>query len=92
MTDIDLQIAELARELMMLTLIIAAPVLIAGLIVGLGVSLFQALTSIQEQTMSLIPKMFAVMIISLVILSPAMQLLRDYAQRVFERLSVFGLS
>ena len=92
MTDFDLQIAELARELMMLTLVIAAPILIAGLIVGLGVSLFQALTSVQEQTLSLIPKMFAVMLVTLVILSPTMQLLRDYAERVFERITMFGLS
>ena len=92
MTDFDLQIAELARELMMLTLVIAAPILIAGLIVGLAVSLFQALTSVQEQTLSLIPKMFAVMLVTLVILSPTMQLLRDYAERVFERIQMFGLS
>lgn len=90
--DLDLQIAELARELMMLTLVIVAPILIAGLIVGLSVSLFQALTSIQEQTLSLIPKMFAVMIVTLVILSPTLQLLRDYAERVFERITLFGLS
>jgi len=92
MPNLDLQIAELARELMMLTLVIVAPILIAGLIVGLSVSLFQALTSIQEQTLSLIPKMFAVMIVTLLILSPMMQLLRDYAQRVFERMTSFGLS
>ena len=92
MPDLDLQIAELARELMIITLIVAGPVLIAGLIVGLLVSLFQALTSIQEQTMSLIPKMFAVMVVSLMILSPAMQILRDYTERILERLSTFGLS
>ena len=92
MPDLDLQIAELARELMVLTLIISGPILIAGLVVGLSVSLFQALTSVQEQTMSMIPKMFTVMLVALMILSPALQMLRDYTERIFERLTSFGLS
>lgn len=92
MPDLDLQIAELARELMVLTLIISGPILIAGLAVGLSVSLFQALTSVQEQTMSMIPKMFTVMLVALMILSPALQMLRDYTERIFERLTSFGLS
>ncbi len=92
MPDLDLQIAELARELMVITLIISGPVLISGLLVGLSVSIFQALTSVQEQTMSMIPKMFTVMLVALMLLSPALQLLRDYAQRIFESLASFGLS
>jgi flagellar biosynthetic protein FliQ len=67
-------------------------VLIIGLIVGLGVSLFQALTSVQEQTMSLIPKMFAVMLVTLLLLAPAMQIMRDYTLRILEQLHTFGLS
>jgi flagellar biosynthetic protein FliQ len=90
--DLDLQITDLARELLMTTLMLAAPVLIIGLIVGLSVSLFQALTSVQEQTMSLIPKMFAVMLVSLLLLAPAMQVMRDYTLRILEQLNLFGLS
>lgn len=92
MSDLDLQITELARELLMTTLLIAGPILIVGLVVGVAVSLFQALTSVQEQTMSLIPKMMAVMGVTLLLLAPALQLLRDYAEQVFSRLHTFGLS
>lgn len=92
MPDLDLQITDLARELLMTALLLAAPVLIVGLIVGLSVSLFQALTSVQEQTMSLIPKMFAVMVVSLLLLVPAMQVMRDYTLRILEQLHSFGLS
>ena len=92
MPDLDLQITDLARELLMTALMLAAPVLIVGLIVGLGVSLFQALTSVQEQTMSLIPKMFAVMLVSLLLLAPALQVMRDYTLRILEQLNLFGLS
>lgn len=91
MGTLELQVTDLARELMMLTIMIAGPILLVGLVVGVGVSLFQALTSVQEQTMSLIPKMFATMLVSLLILSPALQLMRDYAERVFSQLSSFGL-
>jgi flagellar biosynthetic protein FliQ len=90
--ELDLQITDLARELLMTALVLAAPVLIVGLIVGLAVSLFQALTSVQEQTMSLIPKMFAVLLVLLLLLAPAMQVMRDYTLRIFEQLSTFGLS
>ena len=92
MDDLDLQITELARDLLLTTMIIAGPMLMIGLVVGLTVSLFQALTSVQEQTMSLIPKMLAVMAISLLLLAPTLQLLRDYAARVFAQLHSFGLS
>ena len=92
MPDIDLQITDLARELLMTSLMLAAPVLLIGLIVGLGVSLFQALTSVQEQTMSLIPKMFAVMLVTLLLLAPAMQIMRDYTIRILAQLNSFGLS
>ncbi|MCZ6597409.1 MAG: flagellar biosynthetic protein FliQ [Planctomycetota bacterium] len=90
--NLDLQVIDLARELLLTVVIIAAPVLIVGLIVGVSVSLFQALTSVQEQTMSLIPKMFAVIMVALLMLAPALGLLRDYATRVFEQLNTFGLS
>lgn len=92
MVDMDYQITELARDLLWTTMILAGPVLVVGLAVGLIVSLFQALTSVQEQTMSLIPKMLAVMIVVLLLLSPALQLLREYTERVLSRLVTFGLS
>jgi len=88
----DLQMTDLARELLFTTILIAGPILMVGLVVGVVVSLFQALTSVQEQTMSLIPKMFAVMMTILLILAPALQLLRDYTLKILERLTSFGLS
>ena len=66
--------------------------LLVGLVVGVAISLFQALTSVQEQTMSLIPKMFAVMLVVLLLLSPALQIMIDYTKRVLAELVSFGLS
>jgi flagellar biosynthesis protein FliQ len=47
---------------------------------------------VQEQTMSLIPKMFAVMGVMLLLLAPMLRLLSDYAAGILARLQVFGLS
>jgi flagellar biosynthetic protein FliQ len=90
--QLDLSVVELARDLLVTTLLLAGPILVVGLVVGVGVSLFQALTSVQEQTMSLIPKMFAVLGVALLLLAPMLQVLVDYAQRVLQQLNTFGLS
>ncbi len=92
MESIDLRLVDIARELLLTTLMVAGPVLIVGLLVGVSVSLFQALTSVQEQTMSLVPKMLAVMIVTLVLLAPALRLLSDFTTRILGRMVEFGLS
>jgi flagellar biosynthesis protein FliQ len=91
-SSLDLTITDIARELLMTVIVLAGPVLLVGLVVGVSVSLFQALTSVQEQTLSLVPKMFSVMLVVLLLLAPALHILVDYTHRVFERLVTFGLS
>ena len=92
MSNLDMQVTDLARELLITTMLLAGPVLLVGLVVGIAVSLFQALTSVQEQTMSLIPKMMAVMLVVLLLLAPALQLMADYTSRVLGQMVSFGLS
>jgi len=92
METLDLQVLDLAREMLGIALLIAGPILIVGLVVGVAVSVFQALTSVQEQTLSLVPKMLAVVLVGLLLLAPALTLLRDFCLRVFEQLNTFGLS
>ena len=89
--NLDTHITDLARELLLTTILLAGPVLLVGLVVGIAVSLFQALTSVQEQTLSLVPKMLAVMLVVLLLLAPALQILVDYTSRVFGQLVSFGL-
>jgi flagellar biosynthetic protein FliQ len=90
--ELDLQVAELAREMLVTALVLAGPMLIVGLIVGVGVSVFQALTSVQEQTLSLVPKMLAVLGVALLLLVPSLGILRDYTLRIFAQVVSFGLS
>jgi flagellar biosynthetic protein FliQ len=88
----DLYISDLVRELLLTALMLAGPVLLVGLVVGVAVSLFQALTSVQEQTLSLVPKMVAVILMTLLLLAPALQVIRDYTVGIFGQLVEFGLS
>jgi flagellar biosynthetic protein FliQ len=92
METLDLQVLDLARDMIVLALLIAGPLLLVGLVVGVAVSVFQALTSVQEQTLSVVPKMLAVVLVGLLLLAPALSLLTDFCVRVFAQLNTFGLS
>ena len=92
MQTLDVQVLDLAREMVGIALLIAGPILLVGLVVGVSVSVFQALTSVQEQTLSIVPKMLAVVLVGLFLLAPALGLLRDFCLRVFAQLNTFGLS
>jgi len=92
MDKLDLQIVEMARDMLVTTLVLSGPIMLVGLVVGVLISLFQALTSVQEQTMSQVPKMLAVLGATLLLLAPMLQVLRDYTERVLTQLHTFGLS
>ena len=59
-------VIQMAQEALRMVLIISAPMLGLGLLVGLAVSIFQATTSIQEQTLAFIPKIVAVFVAILI--------------------------
>ncbi|MDB5672983.1 MAG: flagellar biosynthetic protein FliQ [Alphaproteobacteria bacterium] len=68
-------VIELARAGLVLTLTLAGPMLITSLIVGVVIGLFQALTQVQEQTLTFVPKLLAVglvMLLSLPMIGHAM--------------------
>jgi flagellar biosynthetic protein FliQ len=84
------QVISLAMEAMQLAMKVALPLLMAGLLVGLLVSVFQAVTQIQEQTLSFIPKILAVAVV-LVVAGPWMldQVL-SYTQHLYEAIPKFA--
>lgn len=65
----EVTVMKLAKDAVLLVLLVSAPSLILGLLVGLAVSVFQAVTSIQEMTLAMIPKILAVFL-SLVLCGP----------------------
>jgi flagellar biosynthetic protein FliQ len=68
------QVIELGRELLYTALLLAMPVLAASLVVGLLVSIFQTVTSIQEQTLSFVPRMLAVGLVIVLTMPWALQI------------------
>ncbi|WP_330390898.1 flagellar biosynthesis protein FliQ [Tindallia magadiensis] len=82
-------IIELGQQTMLTILLMSAPMLGFGLIVGLSVSIFQTITSIQEQTLTFVPKIIAVFT-SIIIFSPwLLSILINFTNTLFEDLSRF---
>ena len=90
MTEGDLAI--MARDALIVLLKIVGPVLAAGLLVGLVVSMLQALTQINESTRGFIPKLAAVCVTLAVLGGFFMQVLGDYARSMFDQLITIGLA
>ena len=77
---------DLMREAVMLVLVLGAPILLGGLVVGLVVSIFQAVTQIQEQTLTFVPKIVA-MLVAVVIFGPwILGRLVEFGARMFAQL------
>ncbi|MBM83872.1 MAG: flagellar biosynthetic protein FliQ [Planctomycetaceae bacterium] len=77
------QVTELGQSAIMTTLTIGAPMLIVALIVGLAVSLLQAVTQVQDQTISLVPKIIAVVFALMVFLPWIAERMVEYSTQVF---------
>jgi flagellar biosynthetic protein FliQ len=77
-------VIDLGRQALELTLLVSAPLFIAALVTGLIISIFQAATQINEQTLSFVPKLIATFI-TLVLAGPWMiTMLTDFIRRLFE--------
>jgi flagellar biosynthetic protein FliQ len=79
-------VVDLARQALWMTMLISAPLLGVGLIVGLLVGIFQAATSINEQTLSFIPKVLAVGLTMAIAGGWMINTMVDYTKNVFTRI------
>lgn len=73
----------IVREAVMETLIISVPLLLIGMVVGLIVAILQATTSIQEQTLSFVPKIVAILVGLVIFGRFFMESLVEYTRRLF---------
>ena len=76
-------VLSLGREAIMMTLLVSAPMLAFGLIVGLAISILQAVTQIHEMTLTFIPKIIAVAVAMLIFMPWMINLIVDYTTRLF---------
>jgi flagellar biosynthetic protein FliQ len=85
-------VLALAREGLWVSLVVGAPGLLAALVVGVAISLLQALTQIQESTLSFLPKLAAILIAQLLTLPFAITVLGDFTRSLFARIVELGTS
>jgi flagellar biosynthetic protein FliQ len=77
-------VVSIGREALMLTLMMAGPMLLFGLVVGVLVALFQAVTQIQEMTLTFVPKIVAVAVALLLFLPWMINIATDFTRHMFE--------
>ena len=80
----------LCRQVLVEALMLIAPLLGVSLIVGIAIALFQALTSLQEQTVAMVPKLLALLGASFLLLPWILQRLVEFAQRILMNLGRLG--
>ena len=84
-------VVDIGRQALWATLLVSAPLLGVALVVGLVIGIVQAATSINEMTLSFLPKLIAVMLLTLLVGGWQLQLLVDFTRRIFERISDVGM-
>lgn len=81
------QVIEVARQAIQTALMLALPLLMAGMIVGLMVSIFQAATQIQEQTLTFVPKIVTVFVVLLFLAPWMINIIISFATGMIEKIA-----
>jgi flagellar biosynthetic protein FliQ len=66
--------------------ILAAPILLAGMVIGLGISLFQAVTSINEQTLTFVPKTLGIVAVLVILLPWMLRTIIGFTTTIIEKM------
>lgn len=81
------EVLDIARDSIWLILQMSGPVMMVGLVVGVGIALLQALTQVQEMTLVFVPKIIAIFVSLLVFMGLIGTLLGDFMIRISDRVS-----
>lgn len=79
-------IIAIGKQAITTALTVAAPILIVSMVIGLIISIFQAVTQIQEQTLTFVPKMLAIIAVLLILGPWMMKLMVQFTQSMFENI------
>ena len=79
-------VIQLGREMLLLTLYLSVPIMLVGMSIGLLVSIFQAMTQIQEQTLTFVPKIIGILVALLLLLPWSLERMVDYTVRLIEEM------
>lgn len=83
----SVEVINTVRDGIWVLIIVSAPLMITALVVGLAVSLIQALTQIQEMTLTFVPKILSMLVVMMLVLPFMMQSLQDYTEELFARIA-----
>ena len=75
---------DVVRESLGLMLLISAPILAAAIVIGLAISIIQAVTQIQEQTLSFVPKIVGMGLVAMLVTPWVTTMILEFAARMFE--------
>lgn len=81
------QVVDIGREALWVLVKVSAPLMLTALIVGLIVSLFQALTQIQEMTLTFVPKILAMFMVLILVMPFMLQSLIDFNNELYTMIS-----
>ena len=84
------QVLDVAREAIIVLIKLGAPVMLVALLVGLVVALLQALTQMQEMTLSFVPKILAIFLTVLLALPFMTAVLVDFGEEMFRHIAALG--
>ena len=85
-------VMEIGREALWIVLLTASPIMFAGLLIGLIIALFQALTTIQEMTLTFVPKIIVIFLAIMVFLPFMMTEVVEFSRRLFDQMISLGIS
>lgn len=84
------EVLGIGREAIMVMIEIGAPVMLVALVVGLAISLVQALTQVQEMTLTFVPKILVIFLSLLMFLPFMLNTLTAFTERLAERIATLG--
>ena len=85
-------VMEIGREALWVVLMTAGPIMMAGLLIGLVIALFQALTTIQEMTLTFVPKIIVIFLAIMVFLPYMMTEVVEFSRTLFDRMVALGIN
>ena len=86
----EVAVLEIGRDALIVILKTSGPIMLAGLLIGLLIALFQALTTIQEMTLTFVPKIIVIFISIVIFLPFMMTTVIEFANVLFDRISNIG--
>ena len=86
----EVAVLEVGRDALVVILKTSGPIMLVGLLIGIVIALFQALTTIQEMTLTFVPKIIAIFIAIVVFLPFMMTSVIEFANTLFDRISNIG--